>query len=57
MANELFPYGLKKIIQRFSKAKLEEFRHLSAGARLAWLEEIKRLYWKAGENRHSGSKA
>jgi len=52
MNKEFPPGGYRKVIQKFSRAKLEEFRHIPAGARLAWLEEIKRLYWKAAAHRN-----
>jgi len=39
----------RKILQRFSREKLAEFRHFTAKDRLAWLEGINRLYWAARE--------
>lgn len=45
------PPETRKIVQKFSIVKLEEFRRLSIGARLAWLEDIKLLYWKTAAHR------
>ncbi|MCG2725182.1 MAG: hypothetical protein L6420_02810 [Elusimicrobia bacterium] len=42
----------KKILQIFSKIKQKEFHHFSAEARLAWLENIKSLYFKTSKFRN-----
>jgi len=39
----------RKVLQRFSREKLAEFRHLSPKDRLIWLDGINRLYWAARE--------
>ncbi|MBI5245117.1 MAG: hypothetical protein HY922_15755 [Elusimicrobia bacterium] len=41
------PLMPRKIVQKFSKENLDEFRRMSARDRLEWLEEIGMLYWKA----------
>jgi hypothetical protein len=46
MNNKLDSVKPKKIVQIFSKIQQEKFRHLSAKERLAWLEDVKSLYWK-----------
>ncbi|MBP7795982.1 MAG: hypothetical protein KA059_04315 [Elusimicrobiales bacterium] len=51
MRNKKTDIKFRKIVQRFSKTKQEEFRHLSAKERLEWLEGIKSLYWKTVINK------
>jgi len=46
MRNKKTDIKFKKIVQRFSKTKQEEFSNLTAKERLEWLEDAKSLYWK-----------